>query len=143
MLVQPYQRGQPRAIDEPDVLKIDHKVTSASADQRVETVLECSAGLALQVTGGRHNRHAVALRDHAVHVALRQMGAAAHARRSERPAIIQSSDACADCQLQERSAVRCVMTGSLANRLASLCRMGKVINSSLVLDEVLDLVLII
>jgi phosphoserine phosphatase RsbU/P len=33
------------------------------------------------------------------------------------------------------------MTGSLANRLASLCRMGKVINSSLVLDEVLDLVL--
>ena len=33
------------------------------------------------------------------------------------------------------------MTGSLANRLASLCRMGKVINSSLVLDEVLDVVL--
>lgn len=33
------------------------------------------------------------------------------------------------------------MAGSLATRLASLCRMGQVINSSLVLDEVLDLVL--
>src|SRR3954447_8019764 len=72
-----------------------------------------------------------------------QMGAAAHAHRAHirRPVIIQSSDAGADCQLQECSAVRCVMTGSLANRLASLCRMGKVINSSLVLDEVLDVVL--
>jgi sigma-B regulation protein RsbU (phosphoserine phosphatase) len=33
------------------------------------------------------------------------------------------------------------MAGSLADRLASLYRMGQVINSSLVLDEVLDLVL--
>jgi phosphoserine phosphatase RsbU/P len=33
------------------------------------------------------------------------------------------------------------MPGSLADRLAGLCRMGQVINSSLVLDEVLDLVL--
>src|SRR4051794_11049380 len=33
------------------------------------------------------------------------------------------------------------MPGSLAERLASLCRIGQVINSSLVLDEVLNLVL--